>query len=131
MALSFSTALRTSRANSIVTAMGANNGTMKFYTGSRPASLGVVTTQTLLATLTFSSTVGTVSTGVLTFGAVTQNNANHVNGTPTWVRLSDSAGTAVMDVDVGAGVGNMQFTGTIATGVNVTLNASTITEGNP
>lgn len=129
MALSFSTALRTNRANSIVTEVGSA-GTMKFYTGTRPASLGVITSQTLLATLTFTGNVGTVSNGVLTFGAVSQNNSNHVNGTPTWVRISKSDNTPVMDIDVGSGVGNMQFTGTIATGVNITLNASTLTEGN-
>ena len=131
MALSFSTAVRTNRAQSIVTDAGATNATMKFYNGTRPASLGVVTSQTLLATLTFPGTIGTVSTGVLTFGSVTQNNANHVNGTPTWVRIAKSDNTAVMDIDIGAGVGNMQFTGTIANGVNITLNASTLTEGNP
>ena len=131
MALSFTTAVRTARSNSVVTAAGGTNATLKFYNGTKPASLGAVTTQTLLATLTFSGTIGTVTSGVLTFGTVTQNNSLHVNGTPTWVRLSASDGTVIFDIDVGSGAGNMQFTGTIATGVNVTLNASTLTEGNP
>jgi hypothetical protein len=130
MALSFSTALRTTRSTAIVTEAGVSNATMKFYNGTKPASLGAVSTQTLLATLTFSSVIGTVANGVLTFGAVSQNNANHVNGTPTWVRISKADTTVVMDIDIGAGNGNMQFTGTVATGVNITLNASTLTEGN-
>jgi hypothetical protein len=131
MALSFSTALRTNRATAIVTEVGTSNGTMKFYNGTKPSALGAVSTQTLLATLTFTGVVGTVSSGVLTFGAVTQNNANHVNGTPTWVRISKSDNTIVMDIDIGVGSGNMQFTGTVANGVNITLNSSTLTEGNP
>jgi hypothetical protein len=129
MTISLNTSLRTTRATDIVNALGAN-AVMLFYNGTKPASLGVVSTQTLLATLTFGSTVGTVASGVLTLGTPTQNNANNVNGTPTWVRFATSGGTAVMDIDVGSGAGTIQFTGTVATGVNVTLNASTITEGN-
>lgn len=130
MALSFSTALRTGRATAIVTEAGVSNATMKFYNGTKPASLGAVSTQTLLATLTFSGVVGTVSNGVLTFGATTQNNVTHINGTPTWVRIAKADNTIVMDIDVGAGAGNLQFTGTVANGVNVVVNTSTLTEGN-
>lgn len=131
MTLSFSTSLRTNRSTAIVTEAGTSNATMKFYNGTKPSSLGSVTSQTLLATLTFTGVIGTVSSGVLTFGAVTQNNANHVNGTPTWVRIAKSDNTIVMDIDIGSGSGNMQFTGTVANGVNITLNSSTLTEGNP
>lgn len=130
MATSFSTATRTARANAIVTAAGTNP-TMTFYNGTKPASLGAVSTQTALAVLTFSGTLGTVSNGVLTFGATTQNNLNHAAGTPTWVRIATSGAVAVVDMDIGVGAQNMQFTGTTANGVNVTLNASTYTEGNP
>lgn len=130
MALSFSTVLRTNRASAIVTEAGASNATMKFYNGTKPASLGAVTSQTLLATLTFSGVVGTVSNGVLTLGATTQNNASHVNGTPTWVRLAKADNTIVMDIDIGVGAGNLQFTGTVANGVNIVVNTSTLTEGN-
>lgn len=130
MATSFSTSLRTARANAIVSAAGTN-ATMTFYNGTKPASLGAVSTQTALAVLTFSGALGTVSNGVLTFGATTQNNLSHVSGTPTWVRISTSGSVAVIDMDVGSGAQNMQFTGTVANGVNVTLNSSTYTEGNP
>jgi hypothetical protein len=104
---------------------------MRFYNGAKPAALGAVTSQTLLATVTSSGALGTVGNGVLTFNAVTQNAALHVNGTPTWVRVLRPDGTtAVFDIDVGAGAGNMQVSGSIATNIPVTLNASTITEGN-
>ena len=130
MALSYSTALRSARATSIVTD-AASTPTMKFYNGTKPTSLGAVTSQTLLATLNFSGALGTVTNGVLTFGAVAQNAALHGTGTPTWVRVTKADGTTpVFDIDVGAGAGNLQFTGTIATNVSITLNSSTITEGN-
>jgi hypothetical protein len=129
MALSFSTTVRNARANAIVTDVGTN-GTMRFYNGTKPASLGAVTSQTLLGTLTFAGAVGTVTSAVLTFNSVTQNNSLHVNGTPTWVRVTKSDNTPVFDIDIGSGAGNMQFVGTIATGVNITLNSSTLTEGN-
>lgn len=130
MPLSFSTSLRTARATAVVTDAGSANSTLRYYNGVKPVALGVITSQTLLATLTFTGALGTVTNGVLTLGATTQNNASHVNGTPTWVRISHSNATIVLDIDIGAGAGNMQFTGTVATGVNVTLNPSTLTEGN-
>lgn len=129
MTTSFSTSLRTARANAIVTAAGTN-ATMTFYNGTKPASLGAVTTQTAQAVLTFAGALGTVSNGVLTFNTVTQNNATFVSGSPTWVRIATSGGVAVVDMDVGSGNQSLQFTGTIANGVNVTLNSSTYTEGN-
>lgn len=129
MAFSFSTTLRNSRANALITALGASS-TMTFYTGTRPAALGAITSQTALATATFGSTMGTATNGVITLGAITQNSATFTAGTPTWVRFATSGGTAVMDIDIGSGAGNMQFVGAIATGVNLILNASTITESN-
>lgn len=127
MALAFSTTLRTARAQAIVTAAGAN-AKMKFYDGTRPASGAATTTQTLLATLVAGTTIGTAASGALDFdeASFTQTNSSHVNGTPTWVRITTSADVFVADLSIPA---DMTFSGTIANGVNVTLNASTITEG--
>lgn len=137
MTLSISAAARTARMNALVTQLGAS-ATIKFYNGTKPASLGAVTTQTLLATLTFGTdvlaanggTAGSCTGGVLTFGGVTQTAASHVAGTPTWARLSTSGGTVVADVDIGAGAGNIQFTGAVATGQNITGSLA-MTDGNP
>ena len=126
MATALSTTARNARSTAIVTAAGAN-AKIKFYNGTRPATGVAISAQVLLATLIGGAVLGTVASGVLTIGAVTQNNANHVNGTPTWVRITDSADVFVADLSIGS---DMTFTGTIATGTNVTLNASTITEGN-
>lgn len=125
MALSFSTALRDARSTAIVTNAGAS-AKIKFYNGTRPATGGAAG-GTLLATLVGGSVLGTVASQVLTFGAVTQTNSSHVSGTPTWVRITTSADVFVADLSIGA---DMTFAGTIATGVDITLAATTITEGN-
>ena len=125
MALALVTSLRTTRATDIVTALGAS-AKIKFYNGTQPATGGTATT--LLGTLIGGSVIGTITSGVLTFGAVTQTNSSHVSGTPTWVRFTTSADVFVADLNIGSG--GMTFTGTIATGVDITLNASVITEGN-
>lgn len=127
MSLGFSTTLRTARAQAIIDACGAS-AKMKFYNGTQPATGGAGTT--LLATLTGSTTIGTATSGVIDFdeAGFTQNNANHVSGTPTWVRLTTSADVFVADINIGAG--GMTFTGTIATGVDITLGTTSITEGN-
>lgn len=125
MALSFSTTLRDARSTAIVTAAGAS-AKIKFYNGTRPAT-GAAAGGTLLATLVGGATIGTVSAQVLTFGAVTQTNSAHVSGTPTWVRITTSADVFVADLSIGT---DMTFAGTIATGVDITLSTTTITEGN-
>ncbi len=136
MPTTFSTAARNARLSAMVTQLGAN-ATARWYSGTKPAALGTPT-GTLLATLTFGSTAvtdanggtaGGVSNGVLTFGGFTQTNSAHVSGTPTFVRLSTSAGTAVIDIDVGSGAGNIPFSGTIASGQNIT-GTLTLTDGN-
>lgn len=128
MALAFSTTLRTARAQAIITAAGAS-AKMKFYDGTRPASGVAITSQTLLGTMTAGATLGTATSGTLDFdeSSFTQSNGSHVSGTPTWVRITTSADVFVADLSIGS---DMTFTGTISTGVNITLNASTITEGN-
>ena len=128
MAMRFSTTLRTTRSTDIVTAAGAA-AKIKFYNGAVPAT-GVAPGGALLATLTFGAVLGTVASGVLTLGAVTQSNSGHAAGTPTFARITTASDAFVADIDIGAGVGNMTFSGAIATGTDVNLNASTIIEGN-
>lgn len=128
MAITLSTDERTQTMNGRVTRLGAN-AQLRLYNGTKPASLGTPT-GTLLATLVGGSVIGTVSSGVLTFGAFTQTNSSHVNGTPTFARLTKSDGTAVVDVDIGTGSTNLQFTGTVAANQNVAASGLTLTEGN-
>lgn len=129
MAMGLDVAIRTTRLNAIVTAAGAN-AKLKFYNGTQPATGAAVTSQTLLATMVGSTTIGTVTSAVLDVNEAgfTQTNSSHVSGTPTWVRLTTSADVFVADFNIGAG--GFSFTGTIATGVDISFGISTITEGN-
>ena len=135
MAMTISAAARSSRMTALVTALGAS-ATAKLFNGAKPASLGTPA-GTLLATLTYGTdvtaanggTAGGVASGVLTLGGVTQNNALHVAGTPTFVRFSTSAAVVIADIDIAAGAGNVQFSGQVANAQNVTA-AITITDGN-
>lgn len=132
MSLSLRLQARTAIAQAIITDAGAN-AKLKFYNGAKPASLGTPA-GTLLATLVFGATIGAASAGTVDFdeAGVTQTNSGFVAGTPTFVRISTSADVAVADIDIAAGAGNFQFTGTIATGQNVTLTPPILfTVGNP
>ena len=100
---------------------GATGGTVKIYTGTIPTTPDTaVTTQTLLGELTLSKPCGTITNGVLTFGAVTQDSSANATGTATWARLSDGNGAAVMDIDIsatgGSGAMQMNTTSIVATG---------------
>jgi hypothetical protein len=130
MALALNTALRTTRANAIVTDAGSG-ALLKFYTATRPATGAAITSQTLLATVTFTGSLGSVSSGVITLGdpaAVLPV----ANGTTTWARLLRSDGTTfVADFDVATSgsdinLGSVSF----STAVYLDLSGGTITEGN-
>lgn len=122
--MKFSTTLRSARADAIITAAGSG-AKLKFYNGTE----SLTPAGTLLATLTITGTLGTNTSGVIDFNeTVTQTNSSHVAGTPTFVLVTTSADVAVATLAIGT---DMTFSGTIANGVNVTLNAGcTITEGN-
>ena len=122
--MKFSTTLRSARADAIITAAGSG-AKLNFYNGTE----SLTPAGTLLATLTITGALGTNTSGVIDFNeTVTQTNTSHVAGTPTFVLVTTSAGVAVATLKIGT---DMTFSGTIANGVNVTLNAGcTITEGN-
>lgn len=122
--MKFSTTLRSARADAIITAAGSG-AKLNFYNGTE----SLTPAGTLLATLTITGALGTNTSGVIDFNeTVTQTNTSHVAGTPTFVLVTTSAGVAVATLTIGT---DMTFSGTIANGVNVTLNAGcTITEGN-
>lgn len=123
MAWQLNDTLRATRSQAVIDFAGAS-AKLKFMSGTQPAAGGAETT--ILGTLNFSTVIGTTTTGVLTFGAVTQTNSSHVSGTPTWARLTKSDNTWVADFAI---PGDLTFTGSIATGVDIALGACTITEG--
>ena len=122
--MKLTTALRTTRANDIITAAGTNPK-LKYYNGTE----SLTPAGTLLATLTVSGALGTASNGVIDFNeTVTQTNTSHVAGTPTHILVTTSADAPVCTLAIGT---DATFTGTIATGVDISITAgATITAGN-
>jgi hypothetical protein len=130
MATNFSTSLRTSIVAALVTAAGAN-AKLKFYSGTRPSGVAAVGGgTTLLGTVTLGSTIGTTSSGAIDWdeAGATQSNGSHVSGTPTFVDLTTSGDTVLFRTDLTGG--SWTFTGTIATGQNITLSSLVTTAGN-
>jgi hypothetical protein len=103
MIYKFLTALRTAIGQEIIDQLSAGAGapTIQIYTAPQPAGPATaISTQTLLGTLTCSDPVGTVTSGVITFGAITQDSSADNTGTAAWARLKDGDGNAIMDIDV-------------------------------
>jgi hypothetical protein len=130
-AVSIATATRNARCTAIVTAAGSA-AQLRIYSGARPANANTAASGTLLATITMAATIGTCTSGALDFdeAGATQTAASHVSGTPGYARLQTSGGTAVYDIDVCGAAPCWTFTGTVATGQNVTLTTLAFTEGN-
>ena len=111
---------------------GAGPGTIKIYDGAQPADADdAITTQTLLATLTFSDPSAPAAVaGVLTFNAITEDSSADDSGTASWARAEDSDGNNAIDVDVTAsgGGGTIEMnTVDIVAGGPVRISSFTIT----
>lgn len=131
-ALSYSQAVRTARAQAVITAAGAS-AKLKIYNGTRPSGTAAVSGgNTLCASGTFGSTIGTATSGTIDFdeAGFTQSSAGFTACTPTFVDVTTSGDVVVMRIDIGSGAGNWQFTGTVVTGQNITLTTLVITTGN-
>lgn len=120
--ITFPLAIKTARANVILNAIdaGAGDGTAKLYTGTPPANGGAITSQTLLGTLTCADPCGTVTDGVLTFTSLDATVAV-ADGTAGFLRFSDSTGSVVTDLVVGA----------TGSGKPATMNVTAIVTGGP
>lgn len=130
MPTSLNTTIRTALAQAIITAAGAS-AKFKFYNGTQPASAGAsLSGNTLLATLTFGSVIGTAGSGAIDFdeAGVTQTNSGHTPGTPTFVDITTSGDVVVARISIGSG--SFSFTGAISTGQDLTLSGLSIAAGN-
>lgn len=136
MPLKLASTVRNTRAQAIATAIdnGASGGTIKIYTGTQPTDADTaIETQTLLATLTFSSTSGTATDGVLTFSTITADSSADATGTAAWARIADSLGNTVFDCDVTAtGVGGIIELDSVSIVIDgaVSISGGSLTEGN-
>lgn len=107
--IKLTTALRNSMLDLIVTEIGAS-GLLRIYDGTKPAGPATaITTQVLLAELPLSATAGTVSGGVLTFSAITNDAAANAGGTASWYRVTTSAGVGVVDGTVGTSASDLNL----------------------
>lgn len=124
MASSLNTTIRNANMANIVAEAGAN-AIIRAYNGARPAGLGALSGNTLIAEATCAATLGTVSAGVLTFNTIAGDSSADASGTPTFIRVFKSDGTSVVsDHDTPA------FPACTA-GQPVNFNLLTITDGNP
>jgi len=131
--ITYPTAIATTRVTAFLTALDAGTGAAKakFYTGIPPTDAGAITTQNLLGTCTCSDPAGTVTGRVLTFSAITDDSAADADGTVGFVRFTDSADTAIIDMTAGiSGSGKPVIMNTLSvlTGGPISILSATITE---
>lgn len=134
MAIGYGSTIRNTRLNQLRDAIdaGGAGGKLKFYTATRPATGAAITTQTLLATLTFSfPSAPSASDGVLSFGTI--SGPVTATGTTTWARIETSAGAFVADLSVTAtgGGGDITLGSTsITSGDSLSTSSATLTDTN-
>jgi hypothetical protein len=131
--LTIADAYRTIRNDALVDGLdaGAAAGTLKIYSGSRPATPDDAITGTLLATVTCADPAfGASSSGVATLSDPASVTAV-ATATATHFRAADSDGNPVFDGDVTAtgGGGDLTLaTTSITSGLSVDITGGTITE---
>jgi hypothetical protein len=130
-AFRLSTALRNAGLDAMF-GTAQNLGKIRVYDGTQPAGPDTaITTQTLLAELTFNATAwAAASSGSKAANAIT-GAAAIASGTATWFRITNAAGsTAYADGTVGAtgSTSNLELpTTTITAGVTVNVTSFTLT----
>ena len=110
----------------------STSGLLSLYTGTQPTNPDTALSgNTLLATLTCSSTFAPApSGGVLTANTITSANAV-ATGTATWGTLTTSGATRVVDYSVGTSGADLNLnTTSIVTGAAISVTSLTITSGN-
>lgn len=134
MALGFTVAARNNRLDEITALIdAAAAGLLRIYDGSRPANADTaVGGQTLLAELTMNATsFPAASSGSMTANAITDDSSANATGTASWFRITDSAGNAVVDGDVGTSGSDLNLnTTSITAGVQVSVTSLVLTDGN-
>ena len=127
-------ALNTQLANATVNGQGdnlsarLNNGYLRIYNGTQPATADTALSgNTLLAELRFSATAApATSAGLITFNAITSGTAA-ATGTASFFRTFSSDGTTVvMDGSVGTSAANLVLNSVaISSGATVSVSAFT------
>ena len=124
MAVNYSTTLKTTRMTAVRDAIDGG-------TGAGTIEIGTSGMATVLAVLTLSDPCGTVSSGVLTFSAITADSSADATGTAAEARIKDSSGNVIVSgLTVGTSGSNINLnTTSITAGGTVSLSAASITHG--
>ncbi|MGZ8181469.1 MAG: hypothetical protein ACXWT1_05890 [Methylobacter sp.] len=102
--LVFSASLRSARSQAIANALdaAATPGKFLLYDGPRTETNGgAITTQTLIGTCVLSDPCGTVTAGVLTFAAITDDPIADATGVIGWARGVNGDDAFVLDMSCG------------------------------
>jgi hypothetical protein len=132
MAISISATAASNMANVITSLVdaGAGPGTLKVYTGSKPATVATAATGTLLATFTLADpSAAAAAAGVATWDFDPDIAATvAADGTAGWFRVADSDGNAVLDGTVGTAGADLNFSSVAwVTGGTVEITAGSVT----
>lgn len=122
MAVTYTTALKNTRLDAVVTAIGA----------SGKLEIGTAGMGTVLATITLDATAGTTSGGVLTFSGFPKSDSSaDATGTAAAARIRTSANADVVTgLTVGTSGTDVVLDSTsITSGQVVTINSATIAHG--
>jgi len=138
MALKFADLAAIAACNAIVDAidLGAADGSVEIYNGTRPANPSVaVSSQTKLVDFVLPATAFGDAAAVSGGATATANAVDPVNaaaaGTASWFRVFDGDGNAVFDGDVTdtGGAGDMKVSSTtIVSGIEVSIVSFTFTQ---
>jgi hypothetical protein len=127
--IQYSVTQQNSNMTGIVTNAGAT-AYLLIYSGSVPAHCATAASGTLLVSMPMSSTIGTVSAGVLTMNAITTT-ATVAAGTAGYWRIATTSGgtTVVAQGTVAVSGGDLNFAGGTSwtLGENISLSSFTIT----
>ena len=129
-------ATRSTIAQTILSDMSAGtanaNPIIEIYSGTMPAAMGGTITDTLIATLTPTATVGTESGGVITFDAIAEDSGADATATAGWARILDrdrEEAVYLTITQIGGG-GDLQLSSVdIITGLPVNITSGVITVG--
>ena len=135
MPIGLSQTIRNARLQAIVDGLNgaATAGKFQLYTAPRPATGAAVTTQTLLGTCALSDPCGTVSAGVLTFAAISDDISADADGDIAWARGLDGDNNFVLDMGAGlSGSGETLIFNTVTarTGGIIQVLSGSIVDGN-
>lgn len=136
MTLGYATGTQNAQLSSLAARFdaGSAGGTIKVYTGTRPANANTAPGggNTLLLTFTLATTgFGSPAGGAMSVAGLPITAEGVAAGTATWWRGADSDGNTVLDGSCGAEGSNEDIemsTTTVSVGLDVNLTAGTFTQ---